>query len=161
MNKLRLLVAVIGMSALLVGCSSTKRFAKYHHPNSIPADIKKNGYVLLVIKQDIGTIDRKVNRYVDKYMRKFYGAPYELIDYNELKSEKYADTDKYRYSIMGNYAHSNQADYINDRGQRRSLTVFDMYIRDRKTDIQFTPTGVQQKNFGLLMKDFAKFMKDK
>ena len=47
----KLILSVIGILALVIilaSCSAAGKFKAYYDPNSIPADLKKDGYVLLV-----------------------------------------------------------------------------------------------------------------
>jgi hypothetical protein len=98
----KLILSAIGIFSLIIilaSCSAAGKFKHYYDPNSIPADLKKDGYVLLVLKQDVGGFRGVQNRGVNKLMRRHYGAPFEMVSTEDLKNTKYDDTNKYRYII--------------------------------------------------------------
>ena len=72
-------LVILIMGIALVSCSASGKFKNNYNPASIPDNIKKEGYVLLVLKQEIGGFKGVQNRGVKKLMRRHYGAAFEMV----------------------------------------------------------------------------------
>src|SRR5688500_18904446 len=153
----------------LVSCSASGKFKMAYNPNSIPEDIKKDGYVLLVLEQEIGTFRGIQNRGVKKMMRRHYGAPCEMVSVKDLQEPKYNDTDKYRY-IIGRDFNSGQVlttttnmksgQVVPAGSAGPTMTTHREYheetIFDRKNNKAFPSIGYPSASYSLGMKGFSK-----
>lgn len=81
-----------------------KASGKYLNSEAFPIDLKKDGYVLLVLKEESSPLVSQIqNKRVDKLMKEYYNKPYELVSSSDLKSNpKYANKNVYRYLIRQN-----------------------------------------------------------
>ncbi len=70
-----------------------------YNPASIPADIKKDGYVLLVLKQEVGGFREYRTVKLKNLCAGIMALRFEMVSTDDLKNTKYDDTDKYRYAI--------------------------------------------------------------
>jgi hypothetical protein len=165
----KLILSAIGIFSLIIilaSCSAAGKFKHYYDPNSIPADLKKDGYVLLVLKQDVGGFRGVQNRGVNKLMRRHYGAPFEMVSTEDLKNTKYDDTNKYRYIIGRNFNSGlvvttnrpmgNGGGTFTTHREYHEETIF-----DRKENKAFPSIGYPSASYSLGMKGFSKFMKKK
>ncbi len=155
------------LAILLVSCSAAGKFKRYYDPNSIPADLKKDGYVLLVLKQDVGGFRGIQNRGVKKLMRRHYGAAFEMVSTSDLKDPKYDNTDKYRYLLgrdfnSGLVVTTQQSMAVMGVGGGTMTTHREYHeetIFDRKENKAFPSIGYPSASYSLGIKAFAKFMK--
>lgn len=166
----KLMLSSIGIFALLIflaSCSAAGKFRRYYDPNSIPADLKKDGYVLLVLKQDVGGFRGIQNRGVKKLMRRHYGAAFEMVSAEDLKNTKYDDANKYRYIIgrdfnSGIVVTNQQSMKVMGAGGGTMTTHREYHeetIYDRKENKAFPSIGYPSASYSLGMKAFSKFMK--
>lgn len=91
--------SMLALAVFLVSCPAAGKLNRYYDPNPIPADLQKDGYTLLVLKQNRGGFRGIQNRGVKKLMRRHYGSAFEMVSAEDLKSTKYDDANKYRYII--------------------------------------------------------------
>lgn len=159
MNRMLVVFLAMCISIAMVSCSAAGRFKRSHNPAGIPADLQKDGYVLLVVKADAGYIKKKNNRYVAKMMRRYYKGAYEIIEYNDLKSEKYANTDKYRYAILRDFGKGMNVQRSSSSGRTYNITYNEEYIKDRKNDTNLPSLGYPSPHYGMGIKGFVKYLK--
>lgn len=169
-NLKKAIFAIIGMLTLmtfLVSCSASGKFKRSYDSRSIPADIKKEGYVLLVLKQDVGGFRGVQNRGVKKLMRRHYGADFEMVSASDLKDPKYDNTEIYRYVIGRDFNSglvvTTQQSMATMGVGGGAMTIHREYheetIFDRKKNKAFPSIGYPSASYSLGMKAFAKFMK--
>lgn len=87
---------------LLTSCSASYNAKKYMNLESIPSDITKNGYTLLIMRytdKDGVRYPEDINKQIEKYLAT-YPYPAVLVTRDELASPKYADVNKYRYFLQ-------------------------------------------------------------
>ena len=152
------------MAIFLASCSAAGKFKHSYNPNAIPADLKKDGYVLLVLKQEVGGFKGTQNRGVKKMMRRHYGAPFEMVSTDDLKDPKYNNTEKYRYIIGRDFNSGLVVATTSSMGSGGgTMTTHREYheetIIDRKLNSAFPSIGYPSASYSLGMKAFAKFMK--
>ncbi len=160
-------ICIFTLIILLASCSAAGKFKRYYDPNSIPADLKKDSYVLLVLKQHVGGFRGIQNRGVRKLMRRHYGAAFEMVSTDDLKNAKYDDTDKYRYIIgrdfnSGTVLTTQQSMKVMGVGGGTMTTHREYHeetIFDRKENKAFPSIGYPSASYSLGMKAFSKFMK--
>ncbi|WP_276502718.1 hypothetical protein [Terrimonas pollutisoli] len=159
-------LAFLGILILVItlaSCSAAGKFKRSYDSRSIPADIKKDGYVLLVLKQDVGGFRGVQNRGVKKLMRRHYGAAFEMVSPTDLKNTKYDDTDKYRYIIGRDFNTGWVVTTNQPMSAGGTFTTHREYheetIFDRKENKAFPSIGYPSASYSLGMKAFAKFMK--
>ena len=157
-------IGIIALMVILASCSAAGKFRRSYDPASIPADLKKDGYVLLVLKQDVGGFRGIQNRGVRKLMRRHYGAPFEMVSTDDLKNPKYDDTNKYRYIIGRDFNSGTVVRTTQSMGTGGgSFTTHREYhqetIIDRKEGKAFPAIGYPSASYSLGMKGFSKFMK--
>lgn len=63
--------------------------------NSLPEELDLKNQTILVMMWNSGSYDK----YAQKAFQKKYGGKCEFIGFEELKKEKYANMDKYRYAF--------------------------------------------------------------
>ena len=163
-------LAFLGILILVItlaSCSAAGKFKRSYDSRSIPADIKQDGYVLLVLKQDVGGFRGVQNRGVKKLMRRHYGAAFEMVSASDLKDPKYDNTEMYRYIIgrdfnSGVVLTRQQSMAVMGNGGG-TMTIHREYhketIFDRKENKAFPSIGYPSASYSLGMKAFAKFMK--
>ena len=157
-------ICLLALVIFLASCSAAGKFKHNYDPNSIPADLKKDGYVLLVLKQGVGGFSGIQNRGVKKLMRRHYGAAFEMVSTDDLKNAKYDDTDKYRYVIGRDFNSGLVATTKQSMGNAGgTFTTHREYheetIFDRKENKAFPSIGYPSASYSLGMKGFSKFMK--
>lgn len=151
----------------LASCSAAGKFKRNYDTRSIPADIKKDGYVLLVLKQDVGGFSGIQNRGIKKLMRRHYGAAFEMVSTDNLKDPKYDNTDVYRYVIgrdfnSGLVVTTKQSMAVMGVGGGTMTTHREYHeetIFDRKENKALPSINYPSRSYSLGMKAFSKFMK--
>lgn len=163
-----MLAAATGLFILtifLVSCSAASKFRRNYDTRSIPADIKKDGYVLLILKQDVGGFAGIQNRGIKKLMRRHYGAEFEMVSLEDLKNTKYDDTNKYRYILARDFNTGTVVTTTNFGSNGGSMTTHREYheetIFDRKENKALPSFNYPTRSYSLGIKAFAKFMKTK
>ena len=85
---------VLCLSAVLfTSCNMFLRSSIKADGKQVPPDFGAEGDTLLVIEQAINSYDK----YLHKHFKKRYSGPYIIILREEMFSDQYADTKKYKY----------------------------------------------------------------
>lgn len=155
--KKTLLIPTLLIIICASGCATGNKFRKQHNPASIPADLRSNGHVLLVSRYEGGMMGNRNNRAMKKFLSKHYGAPFELVSDEEMKSSKYSDVNKYRYYITGNTGNQLNVTEIS-RTMSTSRSYTDQVIIDRKENKPLPPTNVLAPSFAAGIKMFAEYL---
>jgi hypothetical protein len=158
------LILFLALSLFFSNCSPKGKFRMEHNPAAIPADIKKDGHILLVLKQEIGWLSKKQNRGVQKLMQKYYNGAFEMVSVNELKDDaKYTNTEIYRYLINRDEKNKlvvKEKDFSGPRTSTTTREYAELIITDRKTN-EVAHLGSRSASYSLGIKGFAMFMKKK
>jgi hypothetical protein len=163
-KKLPLVITILFAAIFLVSCSASGKFKGWLNDGAIPDDIKKDGYILLVLKQEVGGFRGVQNRGVKKMMRRHYGAAYEMVSTADLKDSKYNNTDIYRYVIGRDFNTGTVVTTTSSMGtgggmQTTHREYHEETIYDRKTNKAFPSLGYPSASYSLGMKGFSKYMK--
>ena len=153
----RILYLSLTFMVICCSCATSGKFRRQHAESSIPTDLRNPKYVLLVLKDEGGWLSGRNNRAMNRFMTKWYKAPFELINEKNLADPKYADTDKYRYYITSN---CDNAITVTRTGSHASSSSYycDQVIVDRKEDKKLPSTGVLAPNFATGIKMFSAYM---
>lgn len=150
-----LLIALI----VSLGCRGPKFAAKNVVEGSIPSDITSPKYVLLVQEDEHGS-----PKLLDKSMRKYYPAAYEIIRPEQLKSDKkYSDVEKYRYLVSVRYGsggiyqqvYRTPQEAIEKKSGPSKVAYSDQVVFDRKENKGFPATNLMGHNFAQGMMLFS------
>jgi hypothetical protein len=151
-------ILFIAIITIVTSCATGNKFAKQHNESSIPADLRSNGHVLLVMQYSGGMMGGRDNRAIRRFMDKHYGAPYEMVTPEQLESNAYSDTNEYRY-VIGNSGSGLMVTETNmQTGAGPSRAYTDQVIFDRKANKRLPPTGVLAPSFAAGIKMFAEYM---
>jgi len=153
----QLLYLSLGIGIICTGCATSGKFRRQHAKSSIPADLRSPQYVLLVIRDEGRWLSARDNRAMNRFMKKWYKAPFELIYESQLRDSKYADTDKYRYYITMSCDNGLTVTRTGNH-MSSSTTYCDQVIFDRKENKMLPSTGVLAPGFATGIKMFAKYM---
>lgn len=131
------------ISTIFYSCASVNSVAKKITVESgeIPPDMTGSDFILIGILSGRKSFDKYVEREFDKYTGK-----YMLASKSEL-TEKYNDTEKYRYIIDYQQNHSTHVDLIPSRATMGtpnptySTTGFRYFILDRKENKEYIRKG--------------------
>jgi hypothetical protein len=152
------LLSFLILPLILNSCSPKGKFRMEHNPAAIPADIKKDGHILLVLKAEGGWFSKTQNRGVQKLMLKHYNGAFEMVSAEDLKNiSKYADTETYRYLINRDEKNKWVAKSKSSTGTS-TAEYAELIITDRKTN-EVAHLGSQSASYSLGIKGFAMYMK--
>jgi len=146
---------VIIFFVLLAGCRGSRFAANNLVPGSIPSDITSPKYVLLVQLDEHGNPNM-----LDKVMKKYYPAAYEIIKEGQDKSdEKYANVDKYRYLVAIRYGSGGTVKTTYAPGAPHTgpsqVVYSDQTVFDRKENKGLPATNLMGHNFAQGMMLFS------
>ena len=97
--------------------------------NAIPPDFGRDKTILLCITSGKNSYDK----YLKKHVTKEYHGRYAFISEGELNSDKYSNTNTYRYVFNRNLIYHKSSSYNNSTGrwEERTTTSSLFYIIDR------------------------------
>lgn len=154
LNHLFLIVLIAS-----VGCRGPKFAANNVVEGSIPSDITNSKYVLLVQEDEHGSPNL-----LEKSMKKYYPAAYEIVRADQLKSDKkYSDVEKYRYVVAVRYGsggiykqvYRTPKEAIEKVSGPSKVAYSDQVVFDRKENKEFPATNLMGHNFAQGMMLFS------
>jgi len=156
-------IPFIFLPILILGCSvqkSMKHPENYMNAEAFPADIKKDGYILLVLKEESSRLVSNVqNNRVDKLMKEYYDKPYEMVSSADVASNsKYANKNVYRYLIRQS---APQSTLEVTQGPGMGSTHFvhrEVYIVDRLSGKNYPGTGQSLDSYEADMRIVAAYL---
>ena len=157
------IIVFIVLSTLIFGCIGHKAMKypeKYLNADAFPSDIKKDGYILLVQKQETSRMVSNVqNGRVDKLMKRFYDKPYEMVSYTDVTSNsKYANKNVYRYLLKQSGAQGEQVITKEPGMGSLHFTYREVFITDRLLGKDFPGTGQSLDSYEADMRVVAPYL---
>lgn len=155
------LIAAISLTAYRVGVDSPNN--SVGREDAIPPDFGKKGEVFLFL-----LTDKKVyNKTIRKQGEKHYHGPKEFVLMEELNTEKYDDTDTYRYYISSDLTiKRNEVPNLQKRNAAdpdfvtRTVASYNLFVVDRKEDLTYD-WPITSSFFGKLMKSYVRALEKK
>lgn len=152
MRKLIFILLCPILFSACIGQKARKHPERYLNSEAFPADLKKDGYVLLILKEESSPLVAKIqNRRVDDLMKKYYTKPYEMVSSSDLSSNpKYANKNVYRYLIRQQPLNAVIRSERNQNNVEINSMTFvhrDIYIEDRVTGKGFPGTGLRGDSY--------------
>ena len=127
---------------LLLGGCTTSRSITESGEDYIPADFKPRATVLLIERLDNSSVNQQAK--VEAYMKETYPYPYRFINTTDIEDQKgkYANTDSFRYVLIGSFKISNRLGTLGPYTTRSQLEAgpYHYHFYDRKMGKNYPPT---------------------
>jgi len=152
MRKLIFILICPVLLSACIGQKARKHPERYLNSDAFPTDLKKDGYILLILKEESSPLVSKTqNKRVDQLMKEYYNRPYELVSSSDVKSNpKYADKNVYRYLLRQQDIDAVTTIERNQSGAEINSMTFrhrDIFIEDRLMNKEFPPAGLSGSSY--------------
>jgi len=136
MRKIKSIILAIALPLVLNSCGSIVKSEASNkmtvENGAIPPDLGKDNSTLICVLKGRDSRDN----YMKKHIKKNYNGKYEFVLESDLNSEKYNDSDKYRYLFDYNAGSVQSTSFSSPTNgfETRNLPTSSYFIKDRKSN---------------------------